>query len=100
MKSTITSKGQTTVPKRVREQLHLQEGSKIEWAISEDGSVQVQVSAQNPNPFLALLGAAPLPGEMGTDDFMQETRGERDAFLQGGPGAKVRTLDEYLRNHP
>ena len=100
MKSTMTSKGQTTVPKRIREQLHLEEGSKIEWAIDEDGSVRVQTSPAQHNPFLAYLGAAPLPDGMTTDTFMHEIRGEPDAFLQAGPGARVTTLDEYLKSRP
>lgn len=100
MKSTITSKGQTTVPKRIRDQLHLGEGSKIEWAIGEDGAVRVQVPQEQQNPFLAFLGAAPLPHGMSTDDFMRETRGVPDAALKDGPGARITSIDEYLRRHP
>jgi AbrB family looped-hinge helix DNA binding protein len=39
--STLTSKGQITLPKAVREHLHLVAGDEIEFAIADDGSVTV-----------------------------------------------------------
>jgi len=39
--STITEKGQTTVPKKIREFLHLGPGDKIDFAIGSDGKVTV-----------------------------------------------------------
>ena len=46
--STLTSKGQITVPKEVREHLHLAPGDEVEFAIDEQGAVT----------FRALRGAA------------------------------------------
>lgn len=37
--ATLTSKGQTTVPKKIREHLRLQVGDRIEFLIEEDGRV-------------------------------------------------------------
>jgi len=37
--STITSKGQTTIPKEVREHLKLQSGDQIDFLIRQDGTV-------------------------------------------------------------
>jgi antitoxin PrlF len=37
--STITSKGQITIPKAVRERLHLQIGDKVYFDVRDDGSV-------------------------------------------------------------
>lgn len=37
--ATITSKGQTTIPKAVRERLRLKAGDRVEFVIQEDGSV-------------------------------------------------------------
>ena len=37
--STITSKGQTTIPKEVREHLKLQSGDQIDFMIRSDGTV-------------------------------------------------------------
>lgn len=39
MLTTITSKGQVTVPKSIREQLHLHPGDKIEFFLSENNQV-------------------------------------------------------------
>ena len=38
--STLMSDGQTTVPKKVREALHLEEGAKLRWKV-RDGKIEV-----------------------------------------------------------
>lgn len=37
--ATVTSKGQTTIPKPVRDHLHLKPGDRVEFIIQDDGSV-------------------------------------------------------------
>ena len=37
--STITSKGQITIPKEIREHLHVQAGDKIDFILDESGKV-------------------------------------------------------------
>jgi len=39
--STITSKGQVTIPKKIRARLHLKTGDMLDFRIEEDGSVRV-----------------------------------------------------------
>ena len=39
--STITSRGQTTIPRNIRESNHLQEGDQIEWVETEDGHIEI-----------------------------------------------------------
>ncbi len=39
--STLTSKGQTTIPKDVRERLNRQPGDRLEFVIDQDGRVLV-----------------------------------------------------------
>ena len=39
--ATITSKGQVTIPKRVREHLDVASGDKLEFRVGDDGSVSV-----------------------------------------------------------
>ena len=41
MQSTITSKGQVTLPKPVRDKLRLRPGDKIDFMLEEDGSLRV-----------------------------------------------------------
>ena len=40
--SLITTKGQTTIPKKIREHLHLQPGDKIDFVIEENGRVVLE----------------------------------------------------------
>lgn len=40
--STLTSKGQTTIPKKVREFMQLSPGDKLEFVIRDDGQVILQ----------------------------------------------------------
>ena len=42
--STITSKGQTTIPKEIREYLNLHPGDKIDFIIDESGQVIVETA--------------------------------------------------------
>ena len=39
--STLSSKGQITIPKVVREQLHLEAGDKVYFDLRDDGSVLI-----------------------------------------------------------
>ena len=41
MQATITSKGQVTVPKPVRDRLHLRAGDRIDFVLEDDGCVRV-----------------------------------------------------------
>lgn len=45
--STLTSKGQITIPKMVREALHLEPGDKVYFDVRDDGSV-VMVARNEP----------------------------------------------------
>ena len=38
----VTSKGQTTVPKEVRDFLGLEEGAQVEWTLDDDGKATVR----------------------------------------------------------
>jgi antitoxin PrlF len=40
MQATITSKGQITIPKLVRDTLHLEPGDRLEFLVEPDGSIR------------------------------------------------------------
>lgn len=40
--ATLTSKGQITLPKKVRDQLHLRPGDAVEFLIARDGEIRVK----------------------------------------------------------
>jgi len=57
--STITSKGQITVPKEVRDHLHLKEGDRVEFLIEAGGKVELRPV---PSSILGLCGVLHRPG--------------------------------------
>ena len=40
--ATLTSKGQVTIPKRIREELGLEAGAEVEFILDDDGSLRVR----------------------------------------------------------
>lgn len=42
MQATITSKGQVTLPKPIRDRLHLEPGDKIDFLLDDDGCLRVE----------------------------------------------------------
>ena len=58
MQSSLTSKGQTTVPKEVRDYLKLKPGAKVKWFFHPDGHVVVLPII----PASALRGIIPYSG--------------------------------------
>lgn len=40
--ATITSKGQVTIPKKIRDKLDLKEGEEIEFILEDDGELRVR----------------------------------------------------------
>ena len=71
----ITSKGQVTIPKPLRDHLGLKRGSSVEFEVAEDG--RVFLIPQQPVPkskFARLRGS--IRSRMTTDEIMALTRGE------------------------
>ena len=77
MGTTVTSKGQVTIPKQVRDLLGIRPGSVIEFARPRDGRVVLFKIGKKgrPNRFARLRGHA---GKgLSTAEIMAMTRGER-----------------------
>lgn len=76
MATTVTSKGQVTIPKPVRDRLGIVPGSSVDFELASDGRV-VLVNLNDARPasrFAALRGRAG-PG-LSTEEIMSLTRGE------------------------
>lgn len=58
MHTTLTSKGQVTLPKALREKLHLSAGDRIEFLIDDDNAVRLVVKQGS---ITRLKGALPRP---------------------------------------
>ena len=78
MATTLTSKGQVTIPKRIRDALNLTPGSVVDFAVNRDGDVVIhKVGARpgrKPDRFEAARGKADI--QWRTDDLMALLRGE------------------------
>jgi len=74
MANTVTSKGQVTIPKPVRDRLGIEPGAAVEFELAEDGRVVLtKVGGERPlSRFAALRGRAG-PG-LTTDEIMALTR--------------------------
>lgn len=78
MTPAVTVKGQVTIPKPIRDFLHIGPGSLIRFEPLPDGRVaiaSVHAHTDNPtDPVDALIGCAPRP--ITTDEVMRLTRGD------------------------
>ncbi len=75
VRAKISSKGQVTIPKRVRDALDLHEGDELVFRIERSRALV----AKTPD-FLGLAGSVPVPaGKRGTpwDEVLRRTRRER-----------------------
>lgn len=79
--TTLTSKGQVTIPKRIRDELSLQPGAQVEFSVNSAGEVVIhrprpQRGARRlpPDRFDAVRGRADVPWR--TDDLMKLLRGD------------------------
>ncbi len=81
MSTTLTSKGQVTIPKRIRDELHLTPGAPVEFSVNAAGElvlhrVRPAKGARRPpqDRFDAVRGRADIPWR--TDDLMKLLRSD------------------------
>ncbi len=75
MTVTVTRKGQVTIPKRVRDRLGINPGSKVDFEVAEDGRAflrRVGKSRPRPSRFERMRGTA--TSGLTTDEIMALTR--------------------------
>jgi antitoxin PrlF len=77
MATTVTSKGQVTIPKPVRDHLGIVPGSQVAFRRADDGSIVIEktdATQSEPSRFAKARGSAG-PG-LTTDELMALLRGE------------------------
>ena len=87
MLATITSKGQLTLPKAIRDQLGLGAGGKLDFIIEADGSLRVRPLRR---------GAADLFGLLHDPDRAASTVEQMNAAM----GQHLAKDDERIRSRP
>ena len=78
MSTTLTSKGQVTIPKHIRDALNLLPGCPVDFAVNTEGDVVIHKvgarTGRNPDRFEAARGRADVKWR--TNDLMALLRGE------------------------
>ena len=79
MASTVTSKGQVTIPKPVRDRLNIKPGSAVDFELTKDGRVVLvkagrKSAAPTRGRFDRLRGS--IKSDMTTDEIMALMRGD------------------------
>lgn len=79
METTITRKGQVTIPKHIRDALSLAPGNRLVFDVNADGELVLRKSKQakprRPDRFDRALGAAEIKLGCSTDAYMAMIRG-------------------------
>jgi antitoxin PrlF len=78
METTLTSKGQATIPKHIRDSLGLEPGHKITFVVNHEGDVVLRKSGpvpeRQPDRFDSVIGTADIHWD--PDELMALMRGE------------------------
>jgi len=77
--STISSKGQITVPQEIRKRLGLETGDRVEF-VMEEGRTVIRPARSEVNPFEKYIGIlSPFPGgEEGIRAWIDDMRSDKD----------------------
>jgi AbrB family looped-hinge helix DNA binding protein len=86
--STISSKGQVTVPIEVRHRLGLKEGDRVEF-VFEDGRTVIRPGRQEANPFSAYLGVLPaFESRKEINEWIRDLREDDSSDVKSGDEAE------------
>jgi antitoxin PrlF len=81
METTITRKGQVTIPKHIRDSLRLAPGSRLVFDVNAEGELvlrksrQTDADSRRPDRFDRAVGAAEIKLGCSTDEYMAMIRG-------------------------
>jgi antitoxin PrlF len=78
--STISSKGQVTIPKAIRMRMHLKVGDRLRFVVEADGSVRLAAATRDVSTLRDIL---PRPGRRATVDDMHSVIRRRAAKRAG-----------------
>lgn len=83
--ATMTSKGQVTIPKRIRDEFHLRKGDQLEFRITESRRIEVDPAPKKrPLALIGMLhnyaGARPITVEEMNEAIVQHAA---DKFARG-----------------
>ncbi|WP_420594986.1 AbrB/MazE/SpoVT family DNA-binding domain-containing protein [Deinococcus sp.] len=94
--ATLTSKGQLTLPKALRDELHLDTGDKVELRL-QDGEVMLRPMPRAPRDLTKFIGILNIEGSAAQliDELRHTPEERRD--LQAGQGAKVIKLADFVK---
>ncbi|MCF6093254.1 type II toxin-antitoxin system PrlF family antitoxin [Microaerobacter geothermalis] len=78
--STISKKGQITIPVKIREYIHADIGDQIQFVLNEAGEVVVKVI--KPDSLLSLFGSMPPRGERENKTWEEIRQQARDEMVE------------------
>jgi AbrB family looped-hinge helix DNA binding protein len=82
MQTTLTRKGQVTIPKHIRDSLSLQPGCKLIFDVNDAGELVLRkdgpIEERRPDRFDRAVGAAEIKLGCSTDEYMEFLRGYSD----------------------
>jgi antitoxin PrlF len=82
MRTTMTTKGQVTIPKHIRKALGIEPGCKLFFDVNDAGELVLKkdgpVAPHRPDRFDLAVGAADIKLGMSTDAYMELIRGYAD----------------------
>jgi len=76
--ATVTSKGQITLPKRIREQLGIQSGSRIRFILDGQGGFQAEPVLRNLEDLWSMADAGPRSKRAVTVSEMDAAKARRE----------------------
>jgi AbrB family looped-hinge helix DNA binding protein len=86
--STLTSKGQITLPREIRERLRLAQGDKVVFTVHPSGEVVVRRAGSEPDALAGLLRHLAGPRPVSVEAMNEAIRQRMKARYARGPKGK------------